>query len=132
MIVASVTNRRSIIGGAPTASRRVGMTLSFALLASVLSAAFYVQTPVVATGTWRAEGTEMPWEVVLRADGALLTGVVSSCATAGTAIPIVAGQLDASTVAFKCIRGDGVSALAFTGTISGDEMILNWVSQHKA
>lgn len=64
------------------------------------------------TGTWRVEGNgpPFPWEVVLRADGAKITGMVSNCTSRPVAIDH--GHLDGSTIGFRLYLGVRIGAAA--------------------
>ena len=96
-------------------------------ISCVLGMLFAVCVPVYSqtgvNGTWQVDGVGMPfpWQVVLRADGARLTGMVSQCAS-GPNAEISEGSIDGSTIRFKCKRADGVSTISFTGRIKGDEI----------
>jgi pimeloyl-ACP methyl ester carboxylesterase len=81
------------------------------------------------TGTWRVDGVgqfqvgpTFPWEVVLKAEGAQLTGMVNSCVSLGRNAPIHDGHVEANLVRFKCTSGDGARTITFTGTLDGDEI----------
>ncbi len=79
----------------------------------------HAQTGV--NGTWRVEGAgPQPWEVVLRTDGARLTGMVSSCIS--PRVEISEGRVDGNTLTFKCTRSVGSPTITFTGRLNGDEI----------
>lgn len=91
-------------------------------------APIYAQTDV--TGTWRAEGAGTSWEVVLRVDGPRLTGMVSSCTS--IAVDIYDGHIDGNTITFTCKSPSRDRRIAFTGTISGDDISFTWKLQNPA
>ena len=92
----------------------LALTVLFATCAST-----YAQTRP--TGTWQADGG---WEVVLGADGSQVTGMVGECPRTGS--EILDGRIDGNKITFKCNRDDRFGAIAFTGTINGDEIALTW------
>jgi hypothetical protein len=103
----------------------IAIHLVFLLL---IRAPTYAQTGV--GGTWRAEGVGQgfPWTVVLRQDGNSLRGMVSSCAS-NFSVYIDAGSVDGNTLTFRCTNPAGTRAIAFVGTIMGDQMTLAWTKE---
>jgi feruloyl esterase len=86
------------------------------------------------TGTWQVEGVGkpsplFPWEVVLRADGSRLFGAVSSCNSVRGAFEIFSGQVNGTTVTFKCRSGDLQRIVSLTGNVNGDEIDFTWELQ---
>jgi hypothetical protein len=100
--------------------RRILCVLALLLVAC---GPIYAQTQSGVTGTWQVEG-DRGWQVVLRTDGSGLTGMVSDCAP--QAADILEGKIDENTITFQCKRGDGVTTIAFTGTVNGDEIAFTW------
>jgi hypothetical protein len=88
-----------------------------------LVAPTYAQSGI--TGTWRIEGAEpaFPWEAVLRADGANLSGALTSCSSSRGAIDIYEGKVDGETITFKCKSLNRVRTMIFTGKVEGGNCI---------
>lgn len=68
--------------------------------------------------------------LVLRAEGAQLTGAVNTCSS----IPfspseIFDGRIEGQTIRFKCRSADGDRTVTFTGRINGDEILFSWQLQ---
>jgi len=106
-------------------SRSLGAALVAPLLATLLSAA----DP---SGTWtwatpgRNGGPERITTLTLKADGAKLTGKVSSPGRDGNAVetPISDGKVDGDSVAFAVVRefnGNSVTA-KYSGKVSADKI----------
>ncbi len=98
---------------------------SVALILLATCASTYAQTGP--TGTWRidGDGPSFPWEVSLIADGPSLRGAVNNCVSPQNP-EISEGHIDGASITFKCTRGDGVTKIAFTGKVNGDEITLTW------
>ena len=79
------------------------------------------------TGTWRVEGGIEPlrqWTMVLRVEGSSLTGAVSRCAS--PAVLISEGNVDGRSFSFACKSLGSDRTITFTGTMSGDTIVLGW------
>src|SRR5262245_18415091 len=116
-----------------TSMPRVRIPPLMARSAIALMILWVVSSGVVAaqsgpTGTWRAVDGTGSWEVDVRVDGTELTGVVSSCASAGR--DIRNGRVNGSTVTFSCVAPDRSRSIAFTGTVQGDEISFSWTMQN--
>lgn len=110
-----------------TTSQLAGVKLAFstAILLVGLVPMYAQNDP---SGMWRADtGTANPWELVIRADRPnKIAGAVSSCASVLAAFEIFEGQLEGSTVTFKCTSGDGQRTISLRGTVRGDEINFTW------
>jgi hypothetical protein len=85
--------------------------------------------PDNATGTWRVFGVGGPWEVMLRADGHKLSGMVSSCSSNRDVIDISEGKADGASITFMCHNLNHTRTLIFTGRMKGDEIVFTWEKQ---
>lgn len=71
------------------------------------------------TGIWLAEGQpSMPWTAVLRADGSVVSGIVSHVDSGP--IQIYDGHVERGIVSFKCKSPDGSRTISFEGTMHGN------------
>src|SRR5580704_8769521 len=78
------------------------------------------------TGTWLATGVPYaPWTVQLKQDGAKLTGTMEQNGGLTGQVQIYEGKIDGPAVSFKAKSPDGARAITFTGTVKGDDMVLN-------
>jgi hypothetical protein len=81
---------------------------------------------VNATGTWLATDVPYaPWTVQLKQDGAKLTGTMEQNGGLRGQVEIYAGKVDGPAISFKAKSPDGARAITFTGTVKGDDMVLN-------
>lgn len=80
------------------------------------------------TGTWGVDGVgpSLPWTVILRAEGSILAGTVSSCASVRGSFEIEEGKLEGNTLTFKCRSGDKRRLISFVGIIGGDKIAFTW------
>ena len=83
-------------------------------------------TRVSATGTWSSRPPVF-LTLTLKADGATLSGAVSTCST----VPFVPseifdGRVDGNIITFKCRSVDGDRTVAFRGRIDRDEIAFTW------
>jgi len=105
------------------------MTRQYALF--LLSAAMLCLRPASAqstdaTGTWLATDVPYaPWTVQLKQDGAKLTGTMEQNGGLRGRIEIYEGKIDGPAISFRAKSPDGARAITFTGTVKGDEMVLN-------
>jgi outer membrane protein assembly factor BamB len=109
--------------------------LFFVVAATALATTQSALRPVVisaqasVTGTWRSDSVA-PVTLVLRTEGAIVTGVVDRCSsTSIVPTEISDGRIDGDTVNFTCISPDGDRTVSFTGTIAGDEIRFTWQLQ---
>jgi hypothetical protein len=78
------------------------------------------------TGTWLATDVPYaPWAVQLKQDGAKLSGTMEQNGGLRGQVEIYEGKIDGPAISFKAKSPDGARAITFTGTINGDEMVLN-------
>jgi hypothetical protein len=79
-----------------------------------------------AAGTWRADGvgSPFPWELVLRVTEQQVTGLVSACPRAPSEVTEV--HQSGNELSFRCTRDDRAGTIAFTATLEGDQMTIEW------
>jgi alcohol dehydrogenase (cytochrome c) len=85
-------------------------------------------SPSWATGTWRAgdlPGWAGGWTLVVRNDGASLSGAVTNCPRAG-AVTISDIQTANDGLRFTCSSEDGESQMSFIGRRDGDAISFTW------
>lgn len=79
-----------------------------------------------ATGTWLATDVPYaPWTVQLKQDGGKLTGSMEQNGGLRGQVEIYEGKIDGAAISFKAKSPDGARAITFTGTVKGDEIVLN-------
>jgi hypothetical protein len=85
---------------------------------------------VNATGTWLATGVPYePWTFQLKQDGTKLTGTIEQNGALRGPVDIYEGTLNGAAISFKAKSPDGARAITFTGTIKGDEITLNRLTE---
>ena len=83
------------------------------------------QTPDV-SGTWLANDVPYaPWTAKLKQDGGKLNGTMEQNGGLRGLVDIYQGTIDGNKISLKVNSPDGARAITFTGTVKGDEMVLN-------
>lgn len=108
-----------------------------AVIACVLACGTLTAQPLRAqtdpTGTWRVDGNgpNLPWTLILRADGTTLTGVVRNCASNRGESSLFDGAVNGATVSFKCTSDDGNRTLTLRGVLNGESIEFTWTKEVK-
>ena len=80
-----------------------------------------------AAGTWQLSLQQgLPWTLVLRVEGSLVIGAVSSCSSGQGAYEIFDGRLEGDVLSFKCSAPNAARTVSFRGTYGGDRITLTW------
>ena len=113
----------SVLSGDPTIRRADDV-----LFGSSAPRQFTVKRiPDNATGSWQVQGIGGPlWEIMLRAEGARLSGTVSSCSSNRGFIDIAEGKADGAAITFTCHNLNGTRTLILTGRMAGNEIVFTW------
>lgn len=103
----------------------------FLIATAWLSAGIFArQSPSASSGlsgTWKSDLLPF-WTLVLKTDGAEVTGGVNSCSSS-PAVEIIDAHVQGNAISFKCRSLDGDRTLMFEGIFNAGEISLTWKLQ---